>query len=415
MVPLKPARVFVHKRVYENAAATARLERMLAAMGNPPVEDVDVSDTKRVIDALEIPPSVSQSRERVLMGLHRRDEDPVLLFNTFVWDESGRSDVVDELPSYSCAGRVADLMAGVGEDFAFCERHPGLTGRVCQGGCGIHSLKGCVYRCDYCEEGYIVNVMLDLEDFAEHVRALTVRKPEQKLYRYDSYSDCLCFEPEYGASALLSEMFSRTEDQWLLYYSRSDNVDHLLDLPHKDRAIYYCTMSTESVCRDIERGAPSMTARIAALRKCQQAGYRVRVGFSPILPIPGWREEASACLERLFDTVQPETIRLWVLSLTEAAGLEELLSPNRLDPVFHEWMHRAAAEMNGQFAAPFPLEARAELYAHYLDEIRRISPHTPVSLCSEDSRLWEMLAPKLAMQPDQLYCCCGGTSVPGSV
>ncbi|MDH7569472.1 MAG: hypothetical protein QHJ73_07795, partial [Armatimonadota bacterium] len=232
------------------------------------------------------------------------------------------------------------------------------------------------------------------------------------LYRYDLYSDSICFEPEYGASAILTDTFARTKDKYLLYYTKSDNVEHLLDLPHNGHAIFYCTLATESVCRFIERGTPSMQARIEGLRRCQEAGYRVRVGFSPIIPIPNWREEATACIEQLFAKVQPETVRLWILSLMTAEETERLIGLEWLDPKFVEAMRRAAPTLTEDFARPFPLEARVEVYAHYLDEIRRVSPDTPVSLCSETRPVWERLSDRLRMSPDALYCCCGQWSVP---
>ena len=56
---------------------------------------------------------------------------------------------------------------------------------------------------------------------------------------------------------------------------------------------------------------------------------------------------------------------------------------------------------------------RAVIYGYYLDEIRRISPETPVTLCSERRVVWEAVADKLRVTPETLYCCCGGLSVPG--
>ncbi|MBN2584247.1 MAG: hypothetical protein JXL80_14390 [Planctomycetes bacterium] len=414
MYDLKPPYVFVHKRVYRNERAVRRLERMLRALGDPPIQEVDVEDTARVLELAGPPPSIEPLGFAVRMGVERRAEDPALLFNTFVWSESERAEVDRGKYRETCSYRIARAMAGVGEDFAFSRRDALVSGGVqyvCQGGWGLHSLKGCVHKCDYCHEGYIVNLMLDLEDFADHVYRMTLDRPEQKLYRYDMYSDAICFEPEYGSSAVLSEMFARTGDKYLLYYTKSDNVEHLLDLPHKSNAIFYCTLATESVCRDIERDTPSMERRIEGLRRCQEAGYRVRVGFSPIIPTVNWRQEATECLEKLFAAVQPETVRLWVLSMMSPAEASQAIGDERLDPQFLEVM-RTNTDFQGEeiFDQPFPRRARAETYAYYLDEIRRISPDTPVTLCSERRELWDMLADRLTVSPESLYCCCGGFS-----
>jgi hypothetical protein len=50
---------------------------------------------------------------------------------------------------------------------------------------------------------------------------------------------------------------------------------------------------------------------------------------------------------------------------------------------------------------------RAEIYAHYIDEIARVSPETPVSLCSESPDAWHLLQDRLKMKTDRLFCCCG--------
>lgn len=413
MYDLKPPRVFVHKRVYDSPPAVARMERMLAAMGHPATEDVDTDDTDRVLQAAGMDAFPENLAARARQGVLQPTEDPLLLFNTFAWDAADRRGVAREYHN-SCSRRIAHVMAGAGEDFAFSRRdlHDPNRQFVCQGGWGLHSLKGCVHRCAYCGEGFLVNIMLDLEAFVEHVEAMMARRPQQKLYRYDMYSDSICFEPEYGASALLSECFARTADKYLLYYTKSDNVDHLLALPDREHSIFYCTLSTETACREMEPGAPSMSARIEGLRSCQEAGYVVRVGFSPIIPVHGWREEATRCLEDLFAAVAPDTVRLWVVSIMHCEEAEAALGADKLDPAMLDAMRRAAPQMGNTWHAPFPPEARAEIYTHYIREIARISPETPVSLCSEARGVWDALAGVLKMTPDNLYCCCGGTSVP---
>jgi spore photoproduct lyase len=391
------------------------MERMLAAMGNPAVEEVDVGDAERIL-AMAGPQKYHRPMSgSVRMGLVRPTPDASILFNTFVWDEADRAPVDPAAYNDHASRRIARLMAGVGDDFAFSRRDTLTVAGVryvCQGGWGIHSLQGCLHKCAYCYEGFIDNIMLDLEDFAEQIRRVIVARPQQKLYRYDMYSDSICLEPEYGASAILSKMFADMGDKYLLYYTKSDNVDHLLELPHKENAIFYLTLAAETACHEIEQGTPSMTRRIEALRKCQQAGYRVRVGFSPIIPTPNWRREATECLEQLFAAVRPETVRLWVLSLMDPETADHIFGNGLLDEEFLASIrHNTGYRPEEVFNQPFPHEARAAIYRHYIDEIRRISPETPLSLCSERRELWDMLADRLVMSPDKLFCCCGGMSV----
>ena len=415
MYPLAPPHVFAHERVFRNRQAVARMQRILAALGDPPVETVTTADTDPVIALTRPPADAGMIGGKVRHGLDRGGRDPAILFNTFVWDPAERSEWDRAQYSEVFPASIARVMAGVGEDFAFSQRSPHFGDSetwVCQGGWGIHSLKGCAHKCHYCHEGYCVNFMLDLEDFADHVSAMMQRRPEQKVYRYDLFSDSICFEPEYGASRVLADCFARTEDQYLLFYTKSNNVEHLVELPDKSHCIFYCTLATETVCRDIEEDTPSMDERIEGLRRCQEAGFLVRVGFSPIIPVRNWRQEATECLEKLLAAVRPDTLRLWVLSLMAPDELDKLIGFEKIDPRFVESMGQIDPAVEHSFAMPFTVDDRVEVYGHYLDEVRRISPETPVSLCSERRVVWERLADKLTMTPDDLYCCCGGSSAP---
>jgi len=416
----KPSHIYVHRRVFKNSNAVARMNHMLNALGNPSTETVDESDFERIINESLPFPDLPVLTGGVFIGIEKRQEDPTFLFNTFVWDEVDQTVVNSESPNPNIR-QLARLFGGAGEDFAFSppmaiynlySNHPGGP-PLCNPGWGIHTLLGCLHKCYYCDKGYLMNIMLDLEDFSTHLEAFLARTPEQKLFRHDVLSDPICLEPEYGASRILNEVFSKTKDQHLLYYTKSDNVDHLLDLP-KEHCIFYSTLSTETVCREIEKGTPGMAERIEAIRKCKDAGYLVRVGFSPIIPIRGWREEASACIEKLFSAVTPELIRLTPLIMMNAAETEIVIGESLLDPICLEAMRDAAPELDDadMFSKPFPTHIRKEIFLHYIKEIKKNSSDTLITLCAEKKIVWDMLKDHLTMRPDSIYCCCGARSVP---
>ena len=415
MYDLNPPRVFVHKRVYENPQAVARLERMLEGLGNPPFDEVNVADTAPVVEASGAEEGFEVRSSRARMGVEKSEADPIFLFNTYVWDPDRIQPVAHEY-EHPRARALARFMAGAGPGAIYGRREAtdGLDPDrpfVCQGGWSMHTINGCVHKCDYCGMGCGVNFMLDLERVAEDLERNFRERPHQRLYRYDLSSDYPAFEPEYGASELFGEIFARN-DMYFLVYTKSDNTDHLLDLPYKTHTICYWTVATATQSTVIERDTPSLDQRLEAMRKCQEAGYVVRAGFSPIVPHVNWREEATIALEKLFAVARPDTVRLWVVSMMLCDEAEDIFGAENLDPDCLDAMRKADPEIRGHHSGPFPRATRAEIYAHYIDEIKRISPGTPVNLCSEERELWEMLADKLAMSPDAMYCCCGQTSIP---
>ena len=423
MYDLSPKAIYAHRRVFDNPLAAARMERMLGAIGvavdDVPVVDLDdideINATAQATEEIASPEVLRGGHGRVRQGYLKLDHDPVLVFNTFVWDKSERIEPPRQF-SNPHASRLQKQFCGVGEDFAVSRRvlHTGRKGYVCQGGWGIHTLGGCVHKCDYCAQGFIVNIMVDIEDFCQFLPQVFEENPEQTLYRYDLYSDILAFEPEYGASELLAECFA-AHDRYLLLYTRSANVGWLADLPHKEHVPINWTLATETQARTIERDSPSLAERIEAMRFCQDHGFTVRAGFSPIVPIREWRSETTDMLELLFRRVQPEVLRGWVLAMMEAAEFEAMFDVSAMDERFMARMREEADALADKHHAPFPLDVRGDIYEHYLNEVDRLSPETPFALCTEHPGLWDRFEDRLKMSRDRMFCCCGGISPPGGL
>lgn len=422
MYDLNPRAVYVHKRVFDNPRAVRRMERMLDALGidMEDVPRVDMADLEEILQVANVSEDVasenvlSAGHGRLRQGLEKLEEDPVLVFNTFVWNEDDRLPAPREYMNPH-ARRLQSYFCGVGEDFAFSRRDL-LTPNnhwVCQGGWGIHTLSGCVHKCDYCGQGYLVNIMLDVDDYADHLAAMFERRPEQLLYRYDLYSDILAFEPEYGASETLVRCFAEY-DKYLLLYTRSNNVEWLADLPCKEHAPINWTISMETQAKTIERDSPTLQERIEAMRFCQQHGFTVRAGFSPIIPVRNWREETTDMLELMFSRVQPEVLRGWVLAMMDADEFERIFDTSEMDPEFMDRMRQEADRLDGRHIAPFPVDVRVAIYEHYINELERISPDTPFALCTEHPGVWDALEDRLLMRRDDMFCCCGGLSKPGA-
>ncbi|MCC7493829.1 MAG: hypothetical protein IT204_15850 [Fimbriimonadaceae bacterium] len=423
MYDLKPRGLFAHRRLFEVPAAVRRMERMLAAMGKSPadVTVIDHTDMAQVAevanatDAIATDDIVRGGHGRFRQGRDRRDEDPVLVFNTFEWDPDRRARPEQRF-KHPMAQRTYRLLCGQGEDFLFSKRGldseivPGSRSYVCQGGWGVHTLCGCVHRCDYCGDGHIVTLQCDLERVADVLTRTFAERPQQKLYRWDMYSDSICFEPEYGGTAVLGDCFNRSPDQLLLLYTKSDNFDHLLEFDYQRHVLSNWTVAMDTVTRQIERNTPPLVDRLRSMRRVAEAGYTVRAGFTPIIPIRDWRRETTEAIELMFSIVDPEVVRLWVVSMMELDEIEAMFGDERLDPWCLQRAREAAAEMRGAHHAPFPLDVRCAIYEWYLDELRRVSPRTPVNLCTEQPQAWERLQPKLQMPPNQMFCCCGGTS-----
>ena len=255
---------------------------------------------------------------------------------------------------------------------------------------------------------------LNVEEFVEHVDKLMVENPWQTVFRFDVETDCLILEPEYGTCRALVDHYAGLHDRYLILFSKSDNVDFLLDLEHCGHTIMLWTLSTPTVSRHIEVDTATTEQRIEAARKCQEVGYTVRFKCKPIIPIANWREEATATFEMLLAALEPDNISMEMLFFDSVAELRELFDIELFDPDFMAMMEQweASGQMTDK-AHPIPPDFRQQVYDHYVAEIQRLSRETPVSLCAETRDMWDRMGGKLGMDSGSFVCNCGPIAVPG--
>ncbi|MBM3497400.1 MAG: hypothetical protein FJX74_01895 [Armatimonadetes bacterium] len=411
MYEIHPPALYIHERALATPERRARVERMLPHIHCEP-ETVDDARLNKISEAGEW-----LARGGWRTGQWNLAGDPVLVLNAFTWEPP---EIVAERRRHLPALAMRMLDGAGAWTLRDGRRYAELYGTVCQDAWELHSAFGCLHRCDYCHIGGFANIMVNLEELVERLPGLLDANPWLQLYKYDNQTDTIAFEPEYGASRLMVEFFATRDREHLMLYTKSDNVDHLLDLEPRGQTIVSFTISSPTVAERIEHATPSTAQRLAAAAKAQGAGYVPRVRFSPIVPIEGWREELRALIEALLARVTPDVITIDLLGWMNPDHLDEILDTSLLDPRFLRGMRELFADgPPGPGYWPsvkhiFPHELRREAYEFVIDEVARRAPRPRVSLCNETTRMWEELGPRLGMTPEDYICGCGPTSVPGN-
>ena len=414
MYDIHPANVFVHERVLGKPECVARMERMMRHI-HPDEEPVIVDD--RALN------DISRERrwDRVSewrTGQYHRTRDPDVIFNAYTW--AGPEEVAETRERYPHLrfGRLCGAgMVGYRDGRSLLQKRHG----VCQNAHDLHSAWGCLHACDYCNIGEFLNILLNLEEMVERLDQTLDAHPWCQLYKYDNQTDTITFEPEYGASELMVGYFAGRADEYLMLDTKSDNVDHLLELDHRGHTIVSLTISCDTVARQIEKNSPGTSERIEAARKCQQAGYHVRVRFSPIVPIKNWREENAAMIEELLTKVRPDVLTMDALALLGYDRLVECFDISLLEESYVQMARDLySGEPPGKPFWPagkqmFPHEARAEIYRFFIEQMRALDPDLPISLCDETPEMWEEFGDRMKSgTPEEYVCVCGPTSVPGN-
>jgi DNA repair photolyase len=408
MYPIHVDEVHILRRVHDDPLAERRLQRMLVALKPTTIHDIDDAELERVVAR-----SGGTGGHEYRTGSYQRQGTPAIIFNTFRHDDH---DLAVARKAHPALDTCMLLGQGAITTRAGYYQH-GPDWCQCQSAKEFHSIYGCLHACDYCHVENFLNVMLDLEWLAATVERTIAATPGQQLYKYDNQTDQICFEPEYGASELFVNLFARQPDKYLLLYTKSDNVDHLLGLDHRGHTIVNWSLSPATQSTAIEKGTPPVEQRIDAMQRCQGAGYPVRCRFSPMIPLTGWQEEYATMIDELFDHATPDVITLDIVGFMSPSQMKAALDTSLFDPrakALLDEQEKRHVQKWGKHV--FPHSYRKEIYEHVIRKIQHRQPGQLIAICNETFDMWEALAPVLGANsdPGQFTCCCGPNSVPSN-
>ncbi len=407
MYKVSPKKVYVMDRVYDNSVCESRLNAMLDSMNPDEIIPLNDNSLNELVKQRNWTKGYS-----LRTGAYHRREPPTFIFNTFRWK---KWDLKRKTLRYPALNRALFLGQNA---FTHREAINHLEHNICQAAWEMHSVFGCLHACDYCHVEDFVNIMLNIEELIQHLDTFMKTVPDLQLYKYDNLSDIPVFEPEYNACKPMVEFFATKKHQFLLLYTKSDNIDYLLDLEHKGQTIINWSIAPDTQSRLIEKDTPIMEKRIEAMKKGQESGYTVRARFSPLIPVKNWQEEIKTMIEKLFNAARPDIITLDVIGFMKPKVMVDVIDSS----LFNE----EAMQILKDLQAPskklklygkhtFPHEFRLEMLKTAIESIKEVSPTTPVSICNETRKMWDDLSPLLGgMTPDNYACCCGPTSVPGN-
>jgi spore photoproduct lyase len=259
--------------------------------------------------------------------------------------------------------------------------------------------EGCPAHCSYCylagslKGPPITRVYANLDEITAALPAYLgqgkvtsrsrTRAHEGTTFEASCYTDPLALEPLTGSLSGLIRHFGEWEaDVQLRFTSKFANVASLLDLPHAGRTRMRASVNPPAFAR-FEGGTDPVAARLDALRRMAEAGYKVGLTIAPIIAAEGWRQAYGTLIAMAADRLSglPDldlTVELITHRFTP--GSREVLaswypgSDLEMDP-------DRRAEKRTRFAGTkfvYPPELMKELKTFFHDEIARQLPNARI-------------------------------------
>jgi spore photoproduct lyase len=201
------------------------------------------------------------------------------------------------------------------------------------------------------------------------------------------------------AEELIPFVARETKQTKLLFLTKSDNINSLLNLEHGDRSIMSFSVNTEKVYQQLEHRTASPKSRLIAAGKLQQAGYEVRLRIDPIILYSTWEQDYIKLIDEIFVYVKPSRITLG--EYRPSKGLVSHIGSRFPDSSL---LKINSGLINDGLKLRYPDKYRLSMFKTIIYAIKKHDKKITIALCKENSKIWK----SLDMQINGLYCNCLG-------
>ena len=275
----------------------------------------------------------------------------------------------------------------------FVKPCPGTLNYNCCGLTIFHFGLGCTIGCRYCIlEAYLGTQALVLFGNVDEGRAeletVLKRPPAERPLRFctGEFTDSLLLDKRSGLAASLVELFAGAESAVLELKTKTDHIDHLLNLKHKGRTVISFSVNAPDICRKEESGAAPLEARLKAARRAAAAGFPVGLHFDPLIVHPGWEAGYVRTCRMIGEHLAGAEVA-WVSlgCFRYLPSLKEVMLVRHPDTSIYDGEFILGGD--GKMRYPRPLRTR--MYRLLLKALREVlPPRTVIYMCMESPRVW---------------------------
>ncbi len=276
-----------------------------------------------------------------------------------------------------------------GRFFQLC---PGSPNMICCRYLLLNTGFNCLYDCMYCYLNTYLN-SFGIVQFTNVLRVLDELSAfyktcdRERVYRVGTgeFTDSLMMDEVTGVCRAVIEHASEMPNVMVELKTKSDNIDHLLDIDRKGNAVLAWSLNTQRNIDRYEKDSGSLESRLSAAARSAAAGYFVAFHFDPVIPYPGWEREYSELIDRLYGAVPSERI-VWISmgGFRYAPGFREAIRVRFPDEDI------TTAEMfpgrDGKFRYFKPV--RRDIYRTLADRINTGGGRPFIYLCMEGADMW---------------------------
>ncbi|MEW6200617.1 MAG: spore photoproduct lyase family protein [bacterium] len=252
----------------------------------------------------------------------------------------------------------------------------------------------CFYECKYCYlagtsgvwHSPSIKIFLNIEDMLRGIDGAAAVCAKPTSFYLGKLQDGLALDCLTTYTTVFIPFFARHKYARQVILTKSDQIDRLLPLEHGGHSILSWSVNPPDVIERFEENTPSMGARLAAMRKCADAGYPIRAVLMPVIPVAGFEDIYASFIQTLLGTVELKRLTIGGICMyRNARSLMERRCGEK--NVISCAMEEGQSRSDGRYR--YPSDLRARFYTHIICQAKACQPHLEVSLCLEETQVWK--------------------------
>ena len=260
---------------------------------------------------------------------------------------------------------------------------------------------GCPFDCAWCylkgtfrfQKTKTKPVFKDREKVRLHTEAFLMTHSKEVLNTGEIADSLMNETGDKSFSKFIIPLFEKQDRHKVLFLTKSDKVEYLLEMEKHDHAIMSFSLNTSENADRWEIGAPSVAKRINAARKVCDAGYETRIRIDPMIPFPEskWEDDYKALIDQIFSKFTPERITIGSLR-----GLQSTIN----GATDKSWVNYLSERSN--WGRKIESNFRYNMYSTTINYLEDEHNYKNVALCKETKEMWETLG----MDYKKIKCNC---------
>ena len=302
-------------------------------------------------------------------------------------------DQENDIPVEHQTGTTLYLRSHRGEAVGQC---PGSAGHLCCNYLTVDLYTGCGLGCTYCiMRSYLnfspVSVYVDPNPSIDLITSRAVEDADRPLrVGTGETGDSLLFDPIFDLSREFIRGLSRMENVFFEMKTKTDLVDHLLEIPEKGNAVIGFSLNPDEICESEEGISSPVASRLSSSHRVVESGFLTSFHFDPVFKRDDWRELYLPLIDRLADFPTERIAWISIGTFRYPPRLKEKI-PQR--PYLYDEFFPSK---DGKYR--YQQRIRVEMYRELVDRIRSVTG-APVYLCMESEAVWRKVYGRL---PDEI-------------